>query len=795
MPFIALIYLSLLAAIFLCAIKSKGMPPIAVLVATFVLVWADVVLTAQILSLFSALNLTLLFVLLSISIAFIAAVGLHRLAPHQPLYVQPFATFLPPRLIGLASLFIGATAALLVFGDLILAYSLLPANPDSIVYRFPRAYWYLAQGSLGHFSNTGDPRAIYYPFNGTLAYLPLIYFQLEPRFFVLPSLLSWFVCGLTTYAFARNLGGSRFASAATAWIICFTPNVFLQSLSTNDDIIAAVPLLIGLFFLHRWYLDRQILNLVLGIMAVGLSAGTKLHVVFYLPLLLAIAMAILFHWRSAVEDLATLARHHIVAVLGAVGIAAVFAFSFLAYNYISAGQLTAWQFNAQVLNQPFNWRVALQTNALYLAQTVLTPIADLHIAFNVTQRAHHYESFNRIFAPLFTWVSNSKEFVSVSYRFSGVASPSAKVFNQQTIFIGFTWAVWLVAAARVFSARRTPNVIWGRFHIASWPIWFVAFASSMRYIEGVTVYLAYATIISAPALVFAFAPIVGARLNLLRWLAIAFVAVTHFFFALNILFTSSPNNLFVVWKAPKLPISRGFEIDDDVLAEIAKAKHGIVERAWTWGKPTWAFMAYYPNIRHYSASIPTVIEPFRGVPKRTEPYEVSSSRFVAMPSPDDKRLNIYSFLQQPRWGDVAIRIPDKPSPGLTWIGDLRFSLGPEWVFAAGNAVASRHPGHDKFIVLNFHEVSDFGHDPQPFINVGGVFYGLGPTDDLEFRYETHVGGVLTDQTDWNPSPLAKLKIDDLSSDNGVLTVFVRNDATGSVTKKDVSLRSKEAAAL
>jgi hypothetical protein len=312
----------------------------------------------------------------------------------------------------------------------------------------------------------------------------------------------------------------------------------------------------------------------------------------------------------------------------------------------------------------------------------------------------------------------------------------------------------------------------------------------MRYIEGVAVYFGYATIVSAPALVFAFAPIRRVWVDGLRWVVLAFVAMTHCFFALSILFTSSPRNLIVAWQAPKLPISRGFAIDDDVLSEIAKAKDGIVERTIAWGQPHWAFMAYYPAIQHYFASVPAVIEPFPGVPQRAEPYEISFSRFAAMPAPKDKRLNIYTFRQQPRWGDIAVRIPDKPSPGLTWIGNVRFSLGPEWVFAAGNDVAIRHPGREKYIVLHFDEVSNFGHDPQPLMDVRGIYYGLGPTDDLSFRYEVNIGGDLTDETAWNASPKAKLKVDGLKADNGVLTVYVRNNATGSVTKKDISLLSK-----
>ncbi|MGH9550351.1 MAG: hypothetical protein ACRD3W_13295, partial [Terriglobales bacterium] len=535
-----------------------------------------------------------------------------------------------------------------------------------------------------------------------------------------------------------------------------------------------------------------IFDLVIGIVALGLSVGTKLHVTFYFPLLLAIAAYLLIHRHTVMAELSgRLLRKHSVEVLGALCIAVLFSCGFLGYNYISAGQLADWEFNAQLLNQPFSWRAALQTNILYIAQTVLTPVADLRVALSSGDPAQHYAAFNQVLAPLFLWVNNSPEYVSDFYRFSGVNTPSSVVFNEQTIFIGFTWLVWLVAACRLFSARVNPNVLWARFQIASLPVWFVTFAALTRYVEGISVYLGYATVVCAPALVYAFAPVNRLWLSGLRWALLSFVAASHCFMALSILLWSNPRNLVVVTQAPRLPISRGFAIDADVLDEVARANDGIVDRYIAWGQPHWAFMAYIPRIRHYFASVPPVIQPFPGSPDKSEPYELLDSRFVLMPQMGEKRLNIYTFRQFPLFGDVAIRIRDKPSPGLTWIGNIQFVLGPEWVFAAGNGVETRHPDRDKYIVVHFDEVSNFGRDPQPFLNVKGAYYGLGPSDDLDFRYELRIADALMDQTEWKASPQAKLKDYGRSEQNGILTVFVRNNATGRVYKKDVPLRAKQ----
>jgi hypothetical protein len=287
---LALAYFALLAVLLAFGLKAGSVSWPTVVIAVFILGWTDLVLTAHVLSIFSLLDRGSLYFAVSIVLAIAMTIGLRGVSSHPQFHVGSFALFgsrspaqkaqkeigggnylvtafrvfgigMPTKVdakaverVGallrrkwrnlnraklLLVIFLVATAALVIIGNLVLAYALLPANPDSIVYRFPRAYWYLAQGSLKHITNSGDPRVLYYPFNGTLAYVPLVHFQLGPRWFSLLSLLSWMICGLTTYAFARDLGGPRIAAAATAWIVCLTPNVLVQALSTNDEIIAA----------------------------------------------------------------------------------------------------------------------------------------------------------------------------------------------------------------------------------------------------------------------------------------------------------------------------------------------------------------------------------------------------------------------------------------------------------------------------------------------------------------------------------------------------------------------------
>lgn len=793
MHFLAVIYLAILATILAAGVKSPQLGWLRTIVAVFLLLWAVLIVTAQLLSLFSALNVTWLFTAVSIAVAAVASAGLRKIRPVRELSFPEFESPFSPRVGAWVMAFLIVSAVLVVIGDLKLAKGFLPANPDSIVYRFPRVYWYFGEGSFAHFSNQGEPRPKFYPLNGVIAYLPLLHFQLGPRSFSLMSMACWVITGLSTYVFARDLGGRRVVAAAAAWLIFLTPNVLLQSLSTNDELIAAAPMLAGLFFLHRWFHARQPFDALLGVIGLAISAGTKLHISYYVVLIAAIAVALACHPRALwaeVRGWLSLRGAAFIALL--VSIVVVSAFSFLIYNYRGSGQLMPWDFVAQVQNKPFNGFAALQNLVLQTANFVLTPIADLHLtpAFDSGPRALHYQAFNALFAPLFTWVDNSSTFMSAGYRFTGVNTANSILFNEQTVYIGFVWLVWLIAAVWLVSRWRDPKLLWARFHAASFPAWIVTYATMSLYIEGFSVYLGYATIVMAPAMVFAFAPIGSVRLAQLRLVVLAVIAATHAFFAASILYTSPAKNLVALAHTPVLPSSRGFTVDQSVTDEVGEARGGVYHHAIAWGQPYWALMAYRPDIKQFLASQPVPLPPQPGEDGSAVAEALRYSRYFTRPL-GAQALHVYTFPQFTAYGHaVPVRIPDKMSPGLTWIGDLLFALGPEWVFAAGNDVETRFPGRDKYIVVPYEELSNYGRNAEPVIRITPSIYGLGSKDDLKFKFEVRIGGKIVSSSDWQAVPEANLATPGIKAGNAVLTMYVRNDnAGGTVHSTEAELQS------
>jgi hypothetical protein len=756
-----------------------------------ILLWTNLVLTGQFLSLFSAMNSVPLF--LGVSLLLAAAVwALIRWlgVSGEPVLATaaPVASGLPYERLLLAFFLLTGAAALVL--NLLIAVTHLASNPDTVVYRFPRAYWYLTHGALSHFSAGTDPRLIFYPSNGVMLYVPLVLYRFGALWFNLPTLLAWCAIPAICYAFARDLGAARLWAVAAGWTIALTPNVLIQALSTNDEILAAASLLAGLYFLHRWYLAARLTDLLIGFLGIALSVGTKLHAFFYWPYLLILAIAALTGWRRCLalaKPLLSLRGASTLAVCGLAGVAMVV--SFMIYNWRATGQITEYGFAKLVLNTPFNPAVSAQTILVYASQIMLSPFPDLLPNAGYSgDRIPHYAAFNAIWAPLFTWVENGPAYTSVGYRYTGVVSNLAFLLNEQTVMLGFSWLTLLVSLIWLATHRGSASR-WAIWVGLSFPAWFLCWAASTKYIEGIPVYVAYAAIISSPAWAFAMAPVASTTGSKLRWAVLGFVSVTHLLTAVTVFGLNTSRSASAALSGKfKLPRSVAFTVDPSVTDELAHARAGLTHHTIDWGQPNWVFMAFNPAIpqklQSNSGSYPgdSLADP--------EERLLANSREMRMPRQGDPTLHVYPIRQFPAFGHAAVKVGGKTSPGLTLIGELRFALGPEWVFAAGNEVEKRHPGASGYLVFTFNEVSDFGHNPKPVLDVSANLLGLNRDDDLSFRHVLTIDGKIADQTDWARTPAAKLSTTGLGPGNGVLTIQVRNNkAGGRIDTVDVRLRS------
>lgn len=249
--------------------------------AVFLMLWCNLAYTALVLASFSLLNNRTLYVGISLaSAAALEALLLFRGVRPVPEKTAP-ADFAPGRFDRVVTVVLGVSLALAAIGSAPICYFYVPNNWDSLTYRFSRAFFYLGRRDLLHFGNPLDPRLLYYPFNGTLFYLFLAIHRFAAGWTYMVTCLAWVFAGLGSFFVAPGLGASRSGSFVAAWICLLSPSVLAQAASTNDEVLAAVPLLLALGFALEWFAHGRVRYAILAGVGLGSGFGSKLHWAFY----------------------------------------------------------------------------------------------------------------------------------------------------------------------------------------------------------------------------------------------------------------------------------------------------------------------------------------------------------------------------------------------------------------------------------------------------------------------------------------------------------------------------------
>lgn len=403
------------------------------ILATTLLAWGNVVVTSLLLSGLHRLGEPLWFFRVSLGLAAITWLLLSRAQPDAPATLEERPASL---------LLLGGLAALapLVWASVRIATTYEPNNYDSLTYHLPRAMFYLGQGTLAHFS-TGNDRQIYFPFNYNLLQLFTLVYDPPTQCLNFLNLGAWAVAGLAVYRLGRRCGGSANSAFIAAWLALTATQVFAQATATTNDLPTAAGLLCVIVFALRWRETRRTRDAMLAGLAAGLTAGTKLTVVFFGPAAGLIVLSLGWqHWRRGeLTGCFAGVRAWVVPGLLAVALAAPFA----VINFAEKGQ---WMTKAYdfTLNRPFSISCVGQTAEAYLVQLFLEPL--------------HRFTFDLAFtAQLNAWGTHAFfPHWNAAYAFSPLYLFPPDL-NEDHVWFGFTGPIVLLAALLcLVRARRLP---------------------------------------------------------------------------------------------------------------------------------------------------------------------------------------------------------------------------------------------------------------------------------------------------------------------------------------------------
>jgi hypothetical protein len=271
-------------------------------VGTYVIGWAAVVGLGELLSLLDLVGRGG-YVVAGLMLLALTATAWH--ARGRPLPGRPqlgWATLREhPQLMML-----GAVVLAAVGYELFLVVATPPNNYDSLTYHLARVAAWLQQGHAGYY-NAATARANAFPGNAELGIVWTVALLGRDTLAALPQLLAELGLLAAIYGIGRRLAFGRPAALFAALLAATLSQVALQSVTTQNDLVAAAFVAAGLYFV----LGRERRELPLAGLAAALAVGTKLTGLLALPILVLAALLVLPRRR-----LAELAAAGAIAFLG-----------------------------------------------------------------------------------------------------------------------------------------------------------------------------------------------------------------------------------------------------------------------------------------------------------------------------------------------------------------------------------------------------------------------------------------------------------------------------------------------
>jgi hypothetical protein len=248
---------------------------------------------------------------------------------------------------------------------------------------------------------------------------------------------------------------------------------------------------------------------------------------------------------------------------------------------------------------------------------------------------------------------------------------------------------------------------------------------------------------AAPAMALCFVRPAVEKNSKLRWATIGFLVLTNLVIDGNVAINNTFRGLWHFTENKPWPYD-WLLFPKSVIEEIQRAKK--IHIAITHGKVYYfSFMHWNPGATYYS------------------PYEA--------PPSNPNVLHILSTPSESYYGFMPIRVPFKPTAGITYLGHIR-GVDREEVFAFGNDVAMRHPTDSDFISL--HASLKQGYDGFD-AEIDPIAAGLNSGDRLEFQYRIRTLDKHTVyESSWQDKPALKTELPKNSMDMWTIDISIRS---------------------
>lgn len=188
-----------------------------------------------------------------------------------------------------------ATFAIVEITNLLLICFTPPNEWDSMTGHLNRLLYYLQHHTMAHFGGTNWNMDTYPKSICTLQIYHYLMSGKVENFFKAIHHASYLILGLSMFGTVRNLTNNLTASVFCGLIIWLLPDVLMQSITTETDVVLAAYLSCFVYFLFSFNTTKLIRYLYLAGITFGITLGHKITFVFSLPPLFFIILYAVFY--------------------------------------------------------------------------------------------------------------------------------------------------------------------------------------------------------------------------------------------------------------------------------------------------------------------------------------------------------------------------------------------------------------------------------------------------------------------------------------------------------------------
>ncbi|RXK52260.1 glycosyltransferase family 39 protein [Aquirufa rosea] len=217
--------------------------------------------------------------------------------------------------------------------QLTLIFNSPPNEWDSMTGHLNRIIYFLKKGSMSHFIGTNWNIDTYPRSFCSLQVYPFLMSGYNEYLFKLPNIGAYWIISFGIYGILKNQGVKFKTRLFLSIIFLFLPNVIMQSITTETDIVLAAYLCTIVYYLMAYKKQEKTIYIYLAGLSFGLALSHKITFAFsFIPLLILYA----YSYLPAIKRRASFVIRHIFLahILGA--ILYVSATGYIA-NYINYG--------------------------------------------------------------------------------------------------------------------------------------------------------------------------------------------------------------------------------------------------------------------------------------------------------------------------------------------------------------------------------------------------------------------------------------------------------------------------